>query len=52
MVQGHSILLDKSITLRYTNSMKTTIAETLVEWDDNKNKKIFENMGSALKPLR
>lgn len=24
-------------TFRYTYSMKTTISETLVEWDDNKN---------------
>lgn len=29
--------LDIRITFRYTNNMKTTIAETLVEWDDNKN---------------
>ena len=30
--------LDKSNTFRYTYPMKTIISETLVEWDDNKNK--------------
>ena len=35
---SYSPQLDKSNTFRYTQSMKTTIAETLVEWDDNKNR--------------
>ena len=35
---SYSPQLDKSNTLRYTQAMKTTIAETLVEWDDNKNR--------------
>ena len=30
--------VDESNTSRYTYSMKTEIAEVLVEWDDNKNK--------------
>lgn len=30
--------LDNRNTNCYTQSMKTTIAETLVEWDDNKNR--------------
>ena len=30
--------VDESNTSRYTYSMKTEIAEVLVEWDENKNK--------------
>ena len=33
-----SIPLDKCNTFRYTLSMKAIIAETLVEWDDSKNR--------------
>ena len=32
-----SIFIDICNTFRYTPCMKTTIAETIVEWDDNKN---------------
>ena len=29
--------IDKRITLRYTNSMKTTVSQVLVEWDEQKD---------------
>jgi len=32
------IHVDKRITYCYTLTMRTTISETLVEWDDNKNR--------------
>jgi len=37
--------LDQSNTLSYTTSMKTTIAETLVEWDNNKNRTNIKKHG-------
>ena len=37
--------IDKSITFRHTILMKTTIAETIVEWDENKNSLNFKKHG-------
>ena len=34
----HFLFLTRCNTLSYTYVVKTTIAETLVEWDDNKNR--------------
>lgn len=36
---------DKSITFCYTPSMKTNIADVLVEWDDNKNQTNIKKHG-------
>ena len=37
--------VDESNTSRYTYSMKTEIAEVLVEWDENKNKINIQKQG-------
>ena len=42
-------MLDKSNTLCYTKNMKTMIAETLVEWDENKNSLTSTNMASVFR---